>query len=336
MDSKDDSTAGTSGAGAVDTAGSPTGTQLTVLSKHQEAEGVVSVVLGHRDGRRLPDWEPGAHIDIVMPDGTMRQYSLSGDRFDPLRYRISVLREPASRGGSLQVHEAVQVGDAVGIGGPRNNFRMVPADRYLFIAGGIGITPLLPMIDQAERIGADWTLLYGGRSRATMAFLDALAAYDGGKVVIHPEDEHGLMPLAEHIGTPDVGRVVYACGPSPLLAAVEALCADWPEGALRTERFVADTLIHSDSDRPFDVVLDRSGQTVRVDPGVSILAAVRAAGVTALTSCEQGLCGTCETAVVTGRPDHRDSLLDDAERAANESMYICVSRSLDPTLVLDL
>src|SRR4051794_9946228 len=167
---------------------------LRVTAKEVQADGVLTLELAAPSGGRLRDWTPGAHIDLVLPNGITRQYSLCGDRFDPYRYRIGVLREPAGRGGSAYVHENLNVGDLVGLGGPRNNFPPVPAGRYRFVAGGIGITPLLPMIEQAEAIGAEWRLLYGGRTRGSMAFLDELARY-GDRVIVRPQDEYGLLDL---------------------------------------------------------------------------------------------------------------------------------------------
>ncbi|GLZ12690.1 ferredoxin [Actinomadura sp. NBRC 104425] len=313
----------------------PAAMRLRVAAKTPVADGVVALTLTAPDGRRLPDWTPGSHIDLVLPGGLTRQYSLCGDRWDAHAYRIGVLREPAGRGGSAYIHDVLEVGGTVAIGGPRNNFRLVPSDRYLFIAGGIGITPLLPMIRQADMLGADWRLLYGGRSRATMAFLEELAPY-GDRVAVVPQDEHGLLDLPAWL--PAEARAdtkVYCCGPAPLLDAVERRCAAWPPGLLRTERFVPrDT--GAARDEPFQVELRRSGVSLPVAPGQSVLQAVSAAGVNVLSSCRQGLCGTCETGVLDGVPDHRDSILDDDERAAGDCMFICVSRARSERLVLDL
>jgi ferredoxin-NADP reductase len=308
---------------------------LRVTGKTRVAEGVVTVELSAPDGGRLPDWTPGAHVDLTLGNGTTRQYSLCGDRWDPTTYRVGVLLEPASRGGSSYVHEQLQPGHLVGLGGPRNNFPLVPADSYLFVGGGIGITPLLPMIAQAELLGADWRLLYGGRTRSSMAFLDELAQY-GDRVTIAPQDEVGLLDLPGFLGAPRDGVRVYCCGPAPLLGAIEAACADWPPYTLRTERFVAAEQGAPALTTPFEVELRRSGATVTVTPDVSVLEAVSRAGVEVLSSCRQGICGTCETTVLAGVPDHRDSLLDDDERAAGDCMYICVSRSRTERLVLDL
>jgi ferredoxin-NADP reductase len=308
---------------------------LKVQAKEPQADDVVTVTLVDPEGRRLPDWDPGSHIDLVLSNGLSRQYSLCGDRWDAYSYRIGVLREPASRGGSSYVHEQLEPGDLVGVSAPRNNFPLVPSPRYLFVAGGIGITPILPMVHQADLLGADWQLLYGGRERASMAFLDQLGGY-GDRVRIHPQDELGLLPLKEYIGEPRADVRIYCCGPGPLLGALEAVCGHWPRYALRTERFVAAEHGPAVHEGPFKVELARTGTVVTVTPDVSVLDAVHAVGIEVLSSCRQGTCGTCETTVLAGLPDHRDSLLDDDDRAAGDCMYICVSRSCTDRLVLDL
>jgi ferredoxin-NADP reductase len=310
-------------------------TTLRVTAKQQVAEDVLSLELAAPHGGRLRDWTPGAHIDLTLPNGMTRQYSLCGDRWDPFHYRVGVLREQAGRGGSAYVHDELQVGDRVGVGGPRNNFPLVPSQQYLFVAGGIGITPLLAMVAQAELLGADWRLLYGGRRRASMAFLDELGAYRE-RVHVVPQDEFGLLDLPGFLGDPRSGVRVYACGPAPLLAAMERACADWPAHTLRTERFVAAELGSPVRRTPFEVELARTGTTVTVAPQTSVLDAVASAGVEVLSSCRQGICGTCETTVLAGEPDHRDALLDDRERQANDCMFICVSRARSDRLVLDL
>lgn len=311
------------------------GDQLVVVEKAVAAEGVVTLVLARPDGGRLPDWAPGAHVDVTLPSGATRQYSLCGDRWDARTYRVGVLREVDGRGGSAYVHDELAVGDVVAFGGPRNDFAMVPAERYLFVAGGIGITPLLPMVHQADLVGAEWALLDGGRSRRSMAFLDDLARY-GERVYAHPQDEAGLLPLAAWLDEVDGDTVVYCCGPGPLLAAVEDATAHRAPHLLRTERFAAAELGAPVRDEPFEVELARTGATVTVTPQLSVLEAARRAGATTLSSCEQGVCGTCETTVLAGVPDHRDTLLADHERAAGDCMFPCVSRSCTDRLVLDL
>jgi ferredoxin-NADP reductase len=308
---------------------------LVVTAKDRLSDGVVGLTLAHPDGDRLPDWTPGAHVDVVLPDGTARQFSLCGDRRNAHAYRIAVLREPDGRGGSAYVHDTLRVGDPVGLGGPRNNFPLVPADSYLFVAGGIGITPLLPMIEQADALDADWRLLYGGRHRSTMAFLPDLARY-GDRVVVAPEDECGLLDLPGLLGTLRPGTRVYCCGPAPLLAAAEALCRAWPPYSLHVERFTPKEFGAPAQPGPFDVELRRSRRTVTVPDGSSVLTALRQAGIGVLSSCQQGVCGTCETTVLAGLPDHRDSILADHERDAGDRMYICVSRARTDRIVLDL
>lgn len=309
---------------------------LRVRAKDAVADGVVSLTLDHPDGARLPDWTPGAHLDLVLPNGTTRQYSLCGDRWDPYTYRIAVLREPAGRGGSAYVHDRLMPGDRVGIGGTHNHFPLALADRYLFIAGGIGITPLLPMIQQAQMVGSEWQLLYGGRTRASMAFAADLTHTYGDLVHIHPQDEYGLLDLAAWLGEPLPGTKVYCCGPAPLLAAVQEACAPWPDHSLRTERFSAADRSEPVRRTPFEVELRRTGTTVTVTPDLSVLHAVRRAGAEVLSSCEQGTCGTCLVPVLEGTPDHRDAVLADHERAAGDCMLPCVSRSHSERLVLDL
>ncbi|MCW2871700.1 PDR/VanB family oxidoreductase [Actinacidiphila oryziradicis] len=311
--------------------------ELIVAGRAEVAAGVVTLTLRHPAGDELPAWEPGAHIDLLLGKGLTRQYSLCGDRGDRSAWHIAVLREPAGRGGSAYVHDQLAEGAAVGVRGPRNHFALRPAARYLFVAGGIGITPILPMTAAAEAAGADWTLLYGGRTRTSMAFLDRLAPY-GGKVRPAPQDETGLLDLASYLAAPGPDTLVYCCGPEPLLAAVEEQCRGrgWPSGALVVERFKPRAADPAAASGSFELVLSRSGLTLTVQPELSVLQTVEAAGVQVLSSCQEGTCGTCETDVLEGEPDHRDSLLSEEERAAGETMMICVSRCRGPRLVLDL
>jgi ferredoxin-NADP reductase len=308
-----------------------------VISRHERiAEGVAVLELRHPDGGPLPEWSPGAHVDLAVGADLVRQYSLCGDPADRDLWRVAVLREPAGRGGSERVHLHLRAGDRVDVRGPRNHFALEPAPRYLFVAGGIGITPLVPMVAAAAATGAEWELHYGGRTTASMAFRDELVAAHGSRVRIYPEDETGLLPLVELLGDPRPGTLVYCCGPESLLRAVEQACAAWPAGALHVERFAPkeqDEPVRSDS---FEVELAKSGLTLTVAPEQSILEVVEEAGVAVLSSCRSGTCGTCETDVLEGEVDHRDSLLNEEEQAANETMFICVSRAACPRLVLDL
>ncbi|MGW7053511.1 PDR/VanB family oxidoreductase [Streptomyces sp. NPDC054887] len=309
---------------------------LTLVRKEPLAEGVVRLSLAHPFGERLPAWSPGAHVDLVLGPDLVRQYSLCGDPWDTSLLQVAVLREPRSRGGSLAVHDTLAEGDTVRVRGPRNHFPLVDAPHYLFIAGGIGITPLLPMIAAAERRGADWRLVYGGRSRATMAFAGQLAEHHPRRVALHPQDETGLLDLDGLLGSPAPGTLVYCCGPEPLLDAVERRCAAWPEGTLHMERFTPKSREDEAPSASFEVELSRSGITVTVPPDKTVLQTVEEAGVQILSSCQEGTCGTCETPVVEGVVDHRDSLLTPAEQARNDTMFICVSRAACPRLVLDL
>ena len=309
---------------------------LVVREAQKIADGVVAIILGAPDGAQLPAWTPGAHIDFVLDDDLIRQYSLCSSPSTPDVWRVGVLRAPDSRGGSERVHDILAPGSIVRVRGPRNHFPLVTSPRYLFIAGGIGITPVLPMIAEADAAGADWRLFYGGRERASMAFLEELAQYVD-RVIVVPQDEQGMLDLETVLGTPQRDTLVYCCGPEGLLAAVEKFCEKWPPGSLHLERFSAKPQEPSaDVDSEFELVLQRSGLTLEVPPDKSVLTVIREAGVSVLASCLEGVCGTCETEVIEGDVDHRDSVLNDEERASNEYMMVCVSRCRSPQLVLDL
>jgi ferredoxin-NADP reductase len=320
----------------VNTTALEAGLDLVVTRRTDEADGVVSLDLRRADDAPLPAWTPGAHIDLVLARDLVRQYSLCSSPEDTRVWRVAVLREKEGRGGSLHVHDKLSEGDPVRVRGPRNHFPLEGAEKYLFIAGGIGITPILPMLEQAERQGSAWELVYGGRTLASMAFRDALAARYGERVRIRPEDAYGLLDLDALLGTPRPGTLVYCCGPEPLLEAVEERCADWPAGALHVERFTPREPQAPLRDGAFEVELVQTGITVSVPPDKSVLQAVEEAGVQVLSSCREGTCGTCETTVLEGTVDHRDSLLTPAEQEAHDTMMICVSRAACPRLVLEL
>ncbi|HWN26507.1 MAG TPA: PDR/VanB family oxidoreductase [Actinomycetospora sp.] len=297
---------------------------LMIDERRDEADGVVTLTLTRPDGGELPAWTPGAHVDLLLADGLTRQYSLCSDPGDRRRWRLGVLREPASRGGSEYVFDKLHGGDVVEVGAPRNHFELERAPRYVFVAGGIGITPILPMITAAERAAADWTLLYGGRTRTSMAFVDELAGH-GDRVVIAPQDEVGLLDLAGLLATPAPGTLVYACGPDPMLDAVASLVRSWPPGSLRVERFGA--LDASGPTDAFEVEFAASGVTAAVPPDRSILTVAEEAGIPVLWSCREGTCGTCETPLLAGRAEHRDALLTAVERQDQDTLMICVSRA---------
>jgi ferredoxin-NADP reductase len=305
-----------------------------VLRRRDAADGVVVLELREAGDRPLPAWEPGAHVDLLLPDGP-RQYSLCGNPADRHVWRIAVLEEVHGRGGSRYVHEWLHPGMPVRVRGPRNHFPLLAAPEYLFVAGGIGITPILPMIAAAEAAGARWDLVYGGRRRSSMAFLDELARY-GDRVTVAPQDETGLLDLDGLLGVPREGTLVYCCGPEPLLAAVEERSAHWPSGALRVERFTAKPLAEPVLTGSFDVELALSGMTLTIPPDRSILEVVEEAGVPVMSSCSEGTCGTCETPVLDGEVDHRDSVLTADEQAAGDCMMICVSRARCARLVVQL
>ncbi len=299
------------------------------------ADGVRSFMLRHPAGDDLPAWTPGAHVDLLLRSDLARPYSLCGDPGRRDRWEVAILREPASRGGSAYAHESLSAGDEIGARAPRNHFPLVAADEYVLVAGGIGITPLLPMIDELERGGARWRLLYGGRRRASMAFVERLEGAHGERIDIVPEDEQGRPDLRGWLGAPRAGCAVYCCGPEGLIDAVQAVCVGWPEGSLHFERFRADPAALSGVTSAFEVVAAQSGVTVTVGEDETIVEALESAGVYLPVSCGEGTCETCITQVLEGDPDHRDALLTDEQRAEG-SILPCCSRSLSPVIVLDV
>ncbi|MHA4778394.1 PDR/VanB family oxidoreductase [Streptomyces sp. MSC1_001] len=302
--------------------------RLVVRTVVEEAEGVRGLLLADPAGAELAPWEPGAHLEVTLPSGAVRHYSLCGDPADRRVYRLGVLRETAGRGGSEEVHSAVGEGTLLGVRGPFNRFPLVPAERYLFVAGGIGITPLLPML-RSLRPGT-WSLLYGGRSLASMAYRGELAGLPG--VTLVPQDTAGLPDLDAALGGLPPSTAVYCCGPEGLLRAVEER---W-RGPLHTERLGAAPSGGAVASDGFEVELRRSRRTLRVEPGRTLLDAVREVVPGVAYSCEEGWCGTCETKVLAGTPEHHDSVLGEEEKASGTTMMICVGRSRTDRLVLDL
>lgn len=316
--------------------------KLSVLVRAiaQETEDIKSFVLASVTGGELPYYTPGAHIDVHMGPGLIRQYSLCGSQDDRSRYIIGVKREPQSRGGSERMHGQVRVGDRLEISPPRNNFTLdETAEHTLLLAGGIGITPLIAMADRLLLLGRSFDLHYFGRSAAHAAFLARLSRPEfAGKVHMH----YALNVDAVRDRLDDLLRMyvphshLYLCGPKPFMDMIEAVAAQsWPAEAVHLEYFSADPAALARPRDSFEVRLARSGGSYLVPEDKSIMEVLQDNGIDVDYSCEQGVCGTCVTNVLEGEPDHRDLFLTPADRSANTKMCLCVSRAKSPVLVLD-
>ena len=299
-------------------------------------ENVVALTLSAVDGKPLPRWHPGAHLDVHLPSGLVRQYSLCGDPRSDSAYRVAVRRIPDGGGGSIEMH-GLRPGATLATHGPRNAFPLTvpgfgsPTQRLRFIAGGIGITPILPMLDLAHRLGIDWSMVYAGRSRDSLPFVDEVAAF-GDRVQIRTDDVDGLPAADALLGECAGGTAVYACGPAPMLTAIRARLVGRDDVELHFERFAAPPVVDGDE---FAVRVASTGEIVRVGADETLLSALNRADVPAPYSCQQGFCGTCRTRVLAGVVDHRDTLLTDPERA--DHMLVCVSRAASGSeLTLDL
>ena len=308
---------------------------VTVADRKSITEDVVELTLVADDPADLPKWEPGAHIDLELPDGALRQYSLCGHPTAP-ELRIAVLREPGGRGGSRAVHDQVSIGDRLRVRGPRNHFPLKDATAYLFIAGGIGITPILPMIEEARRRNSNWHLLYLARSRSRMPYLTELMYRNGSRIRTWPSEELGRFNLGSVWADLPGDALIYACGPESLLTGLEdsARSASREQHVI-VERFAAHPAQHSPN-RPLTIVLSRTRRELPVAVDETILDAINRAGCNVLSTCREGTCGTCEVPVMDGIPEHRDSVLSLEERLANNTMMACVSRARGNRLVLDL
>lgn len=310
--------------------------QLVVTATSVVADRIRSLTFQRTGAEPLPSWSPGAHVDLTLGGGMVRQYSLCGDPASIDEWTIAVRREDGSRGGSAYIHDSIDVGTVLPARGPRNHFPLVDAAQYLFIAGGVGIAPLLPMLAEATSRGTPWRLAYGGRRRSHMAFAQDLLTQYGDRVQIVPEDEDGPLDVPSLMQFDSGGTAIYCCGPEGLVSAVESMHARTRRGALHVERFRPRRLETPRGTGVFEVEAARSGKVATVAPGTSILDALGSAGVRVLSSCREGICGTCEVPVLAGVPEHRDSILTEAERQSNETMFVCVSRCLSPRLVLDV
>lgn len=321
--------------GAKSTAHAEPNRPAIVHSVRKLTPGVITLRLTAPDGAELPAWEPGAHIDLVLDSGRVRQYSLHGDPADRTGYDVAVLKEPEGRGGSLEIHE-LGPGCQIEIRGPRNNFPLVDAPAYLFVAGGIGVTPFLPMIRQVEAQGRPWRLLYRGRSANDMAFAKDLRRQYWDKVMLMPSDTTERPDLHRLVEGAPQGSAVYCCGPDALMAALgDVVRESGAHTTLYRERFTPSDRATDAVDEPFTVELSRSGQRVRVSTEETMLEAMRDVASATPASCENGMCGSCELSVLKGTPDHRDDVLDEHERDRIDVIYPCISRSKSPVIVVD-
>ena len=310
------------------------GFEVRVRTMRWEAPGVMSLDLVAPAGGNLPPFEPGAHIDVHLPGAVVRQYSLFGDPADRSRYRIGVRAVSGGLGSGI-IHRRLRPGETATTSAPRNNFPFVAAERYLFIAGGIGITPILPMMRAADATRRPWTLLYCNKDEAAAPFLDEIRKF-AGTVSLHSSQRGTRLDVAKTLAAPQPGTVLYCCGPESLMTAVEETTAGWPAGTVRFEWFTPRSRTDEAVAGNFEVVCEKSGLMVEVPPDRSVLAALNDAGIGVPCSCQQGVCGTCEIRVLSGDVDHRDSILSGAERAANQTMMTCVSRARSGRLVLDI
>lgn len=311
-----------------------------------EAKDVVVLDLESGSKSELPPFQPGAHVEIYLPNGMVRHYSLCNDSRERTRYRIGVGLSPGSRGGSSFIHQSVKAGASLSISQPRNNFPLLSnASEYCFIAGGIGITPILSMIHWCLANDKRWQLFYCARSRQRAAFYEEIEALVGAAarkpVAYHFDDEQRgrLFDVEAVLRDCPAAAHIYCCGPTPMMEAVQAAAASRPAENVHFEWFTtrpAALAAAPAAERAFTVVLHRTGRQFVVPPGMSILDVLEQNNVAVPCSCREGLCGTCETRVVAGEPEHRDHVLSHTARATNETMMICVSRARSEVIELDI
>jgi vanillate O-demethylase ferredoxin subunit len=314
--------------------------QVKVAARREEADGIVGLELVSVDGAPLPGFTAGAHIDVHLPGGLLRQYSLCNAPHEQHRYQIGVLRDTNSRGGSVAVHEALKVGDLLTIGVPRNQFALVPAQHSLLLAGGIGVTPILCMAEALAASGASFEMHYCARSPARQAFRERIAGSGFADRVVHHYDDGDAaqkLDLEALLSQADPATHLYVCGPAGFIAHVveTARARGWPESQVHFEYFGA-APVTADGNGAFDVKLASSGQVYTIPADRTVIQVLCEHGVDVPVSCEQGICGTCLTRVLEGEPDHRDQYLTDEERAANDQFTPCCSRARSSLLVLDL
>jgi len=315
--------------------------EVTVTRKQDEAEDICTFELVGRDGSPLPPFSAGSHVDVSLPGGITRQYSLCNDPAESHRYLIGVLKDPASRGGSEAMHALVHEGDMLAISAPKNHFPLVhDARRSVLLAGGIGVTPILCMAERLAVTGAEFEMHYCTRSPSRTAFRQRIQASSfAPQVRFHFDDgaAEQKLNLPALLGAPVAGTHLYVCGPKGFMDAVlsTARANGWPEAQLHYEFFSAE-VGPSASDESFEVKLASSGQVVVVPKGKTVVQALAEVGVEIQTSCEQGVCGTCITRVLQGVPDHKDSYFTPQEQAANDQFTPCCSRAKSAMLVLDL
>jgi vanillate O-demethylase ferredoxin subunit len=315
---------------------------VRIARKAAEALDICSLDLEREDGGPLPAFAAGSHIDLHLPGGLVRQYSLCNPPSETHRYRIGVLRDAAGRGGSRAVHDGLHEGDTLTISAPRNHFALArDAAHHLLLAGGIGITPVLCMAERLAVAGEAFSMHYCTRSRERTAFAGRIASSGfASAVTMHHDDgpEAQKFDLAGTLDRAPAGSHLYVCGPRGFMDAVldAARARGWPEERLHYEFFGAAVAPPSSDDGAFQVRIASSGAVVDVPAGTTVARALAACGIEVLTSCEQGVCGTCLTRVLEGEPDHRDSYLTPEEQAANDQFLPCCSRSRSPVMVLDL
>lgn len=309
---------------------------VIVSAVRQEARNILGLDLRLPAGAPLPAFTAGAHIDLHLGNGLVRSYSLLSNPADLTRYSIAILNDMLGRGGSRYVHESLSVGTTLTISIPRNHFPLnEAASKTVLVAGGIGVTPILSMLRRLDSIKAPRTLLYCARSRDDAAFFDLLADVPG--VQVRLDERHGSQPdLMHYLQDESADSDFYCCGPLPMIRAFEAACTALGFSNIHTERFAADNPIEAPRASGYQVTLARSGRVIDVSAHVHLLDALEEAGIAVESACREGICGACETRVLHGVPDHRDSILSTAEKASNKSMLVCVSGCIGQRLVLDL